>query len=369
MSDTPPVTPIRYNDLGQPTLRVRKDILAVGSYTPPNRSWTLNVETDRLHKLARRFSAMRADGINVPIISVDAKGAHNWKPENTRGYLRDVAVEGDRLMGEIELIGDDAVKLAGRTEVSVSIHPDYRGGNGRDYGEAIDHVAVTSCPVMPNQKNWRIAASRGGQADDREELCLSMPAASFTEANTMALSAEALKALSDKIGQPVTADNIVELFTKQLSAGEANAKAAADLVTVKAELSAAKDEAATLKGQLDKAPKPIELSREASDALTDAMGVRLLSLVEKGKITPAVKTKLEGALAQPYMLSRGTAEKSPATVILEALAENEPVKLGEQSGGQQGKQLSRETPGGGDNSTADDLVNASIARVGGKITK
>lgn len=353
--------PIRYNEAGQPTLRVTKDLLAVGTYVPPNKAWTLQVDPDRLHKLARRFSSMQAAGVRVPLISVDAKGAHNWKPENGRGYLTGVAVQGDRLIGDIELIGDDAIKLAGRTEVSVGIHPDFRDGSGNSHGEAIDHVAICLNPVVPNQQSWRIAASRGGQADDRDELCMSMPAASSSENHPMPLSADALKALSDKLGQPVTADNIVELFLKQLSDGEEHDKAA------KTEMSRVTAERDALKLSLDKAPKPIELSRDVADALTDAVSLRLDGLVAGGKITPAVKAKLASPLAQPVLLSRGAADKSAATLILEALAENDVVKLGEQTGGQAGKALSRETPGAADTGTADALVNASIARVGGKV--
>ncbi|MCX5658575.1 MAG: hypothetical protein NTW19_02500 [Planctomycetota bacterium] len=293
------LTGVTHNDLGQPVLRVRKDLLAVGTYRPPDRGWTLAVDRGRLQKLTRRFAEMKAAGVRVPVISVDARGAHNWKPENARGYLVELETQDDRLIGTLELIGEEAVRLPGRSEVSVGIHPDFRDGLGHDYGEVIDHVAICLNPVVPDQRSWRIAASRTGEAETRDDLAL--------------------------------------------GAGPRGEGHEHD------------DESVTRR----------TLARPARDALVEALDARLERLVERGRITPAVRDRLREALTldDALLLSRGeggtSAPRSQAGLILDALADNQPMPTGEQTRGQ-AVALSRPVPGDTDASDANGLVASRL---------
>lgn len=291
---------VTLNELGQPVLRVRKDLLAVGTYRPPDRAWTLAVDRDRLQKLARRFGEMKAGGVRVPVISVDARGNHNWKPENARGYLVELEAQEDRLIGTLELIGDEAVRLPGRSEVSVGIHPDFRDGLGREFGEVIDHVAICLNPVVPDQRSWRIAASRTGEPASRDDLALNAGPADEPERREL----------------PVPG------------------------------------------------PEPVRtLSRETRGALVEALEVRLARLVESGRITPAVRRRLREAMTldDALLLSRGGGSGLSATqagMILDALAENRPVPLGEATRGQ-AVALQRVTPGEG-GGEAEELVSSRV---------
>ena len=356
---------VRYNDLGQPTMRFRKDLLAVGTYTPPNGAWTLNVDSDRMHKLARTFAEMRAAGVSVPVIAADERGRHNWHPDNARGYLRDAAIEGDRLIGEIELVGEDAVRLAGRTEVSVGIHPDFRDGRGKDYGEAIDHVAVCLNPIVPNQQSWRIAASCGGQADDRVELHLS----AAKECQSMD---EVYQFLSTICGKSVNADNYEEAMKEYLQAqSDKFQKKSDDHAAAAQQLTLERDELRARVMELEMVAagvaKSIEMSREAQEEALDAVDERLGLLVERAKITPAVKNRLAEAFsgAGAYALSRVGSSRSLARQVVDALAENDPVRLGEQSRGQS-VAVNRRTPDdtGGDVAAGAQFVEQQMAAIG-----
>lgn len=149
-------------------------------------------------------------------------------------------------------------------------------------------------------------------------------------------------------GDPLTDETAleaVEVALKSRSTEKDKLKALCD------ELKGERDSLTAKIKDLEKGGTP-EPDQEILDDRAETVTEKLESLVEAGKVTPAVGTKLASILCgevskrPAYMLSRkvsGTSD-SVAKQIIAALAENDLVRLGEKTGHQVLK-MSRKTPG------------------------
>ena len=107
-----------------------------------------------------------------------------------------------------------------------------------------------------------------------------------------------------------------------------------------------------------------KIDPDTLDLMSDAVDAKAESLVAASRITPGVRDKLLPFLrgmpdARPVlMLSRKRAgtDKAPAIQILEVLAENDVVELGEKSRAQTVAAMSRQTP---DDNKADGFDEAT----------
>lgn len=129
---------------GQPVQRFVKAVIRTGVYIHPTQGWKLEVTPERIDGWVAAFGKMRANGVRVEV-PVD----HSFKADDNRGFVVDAYREGDRLMMVHELIGQDAIALAGRADVSVWIEPNFKDGKGVQYGEAIIHSSLVQKPVVP----------------------------------------------------------------------------------------------------------------------------------------------------------------------------------------------------------------------------
>jgi hypothetical protein len=104
-----------------------------------------------------------ANGNKVPV----PVGHANWEnPERNRGWLVDACVEGDSLIGTVELVGDGA-KLAGTSDVSIYAEPSFTDSRGNYYEWPIRHVALCVDPVVPGLSGFMpLAASQGAAVTD-----------------------------------------------------------------------------------------------------------------------------------------------------------------------------------------------------------
>lgn len=140
---------------GEPSQRFRVPMIGVGTFRHPIAGWQLDVDRPRLDLWAAAFARMNANGVAVPVPA--RHGTHDAR--DNLGFVRAMTVEGDSLVGEVEMIGADAITAAGRNFVSVEID-NVQDGRGNDYGEAIARVALTPEPVVAGQPGFtRIAAS------------------------------------------------------------------------------------------------------------------------------------------------------------------------------------------------------------------
>jgi hypothetical protein len=350
-SDFDPIGGVRLSD-GTKTRRYRKDLIRVGDFYHSGLDLSFSVDLARLNGWAETFEKMRANGVRVPI-----PAGHTDNPEANRGYVEDIYVEGGTLYMVAELIGDDALALADRAEVSVLIEPLFTDGKGVEYRDAITHVAIVTNPVIPAQGRFiPIAASRSATVNAR----------AFALAEQGGTKMEAMKRVAEALGVSV-AEGMDE-------AGLVEAVLAA-VAAMKTEMSADKDKYEEEIAASRRASAPVEIDADTRAVLGETAQAKLDLALSKGCILPVVRDRLWKLLGdKPVALSRtaankaGLGEVSLLSEIAAILAENDPVKIGEQTKAQT-VALSRNVPG--DNGpkplTADrtkQLVDESVARLG-----
>lgn len=324
-----------------------KDVMRVGHYEKKSDGWKLDVDTEKMDEWIAAFDAMAKDGVEVPLLKYHSFGEgdpHNADPEkrksadaeNTLGYIREMRREWigdeDHLFVSIEFNSPDSADLAfkvGRT--SPGIVSDYEGGNGKQYGEVIEHLALTPRPVVPGQQGFKIAASNRTAAG---YITLTL-----NEETDMELQ-EFIKSLAKAFGlEDVTVDDALErfgeVFEKRGKDAEAQKRCLDDLLGEKKAL------ADKLK-LLEEGGKEKKLNPEVTDVLIEGAEIMADGLVGKGVLTPAVAAALKQVLvandgtANIYCLSRSRSGTplSIARAVFLALAKNDPVKLAEATKGQ-----------------------------------
>lgn len=332
------------NAAGQSVQRFRKDLIRVGEYVKSKTNQAFQITQLDLDRFASTFSAMKNAGVKVPV-----PVGHTRAPEANRGYVDEMYRDGDTLWANIDLIGDDAIALAGRTEVSICVEPEIIDGNGTKHTNAIEHVAIVTDPVIPKQDGWvRIAASRG---DDRADMVLSSGDSSM----------DMLKEIAGLLGVEAGADDAATM-----EAIKAKIKA------IKGDAEASKQEAMSLKasrGGVD------TVNDDALDTMAEGVAGKIDILQTAGKINPAVGSKLKAILCgdnatrqtRRVLLSRHAGGQAGlpsgvacvAAQICDALGDMNIKELHGKTLAQ-GMTLARD---GEDRSSSEDIEKATAARV------
>lgn len=338
--------------------RYSKDLIQVGTYVHPVQGWTLDVTRDRLDEWAATFHKMRINGVPVEVVK-----DHSFKAQDKIGELVDVFRDGDVLVGIHEFVGQDSIDLAKKVgTVSIWLEQNFADGKGILYGEAILHSSLVQQAIVPDQEGFvpvEVAAGR-------------LPAAALSLSRHMesTMKPETLKKIrtllgDDKLGED---DALLKLV-------ERHEAMAGDKKDFDKKLSAVSEEVATLKAKNAELQKNADgepkVDADSLEMLAEGTDEKIQAMVASAKITPAVALKLSAALVGPAearnvrALSRKFAggEQSLAKSILDALAENDPVKLAEQTKGQS-KSLGRETPDDGPAGLDQEVVDDMIAQSG-----
>lgn len=143
---------------GKPVRSYIKTILRAGVTVKNVAGQSVTITRDFLDSIAGTFKTMRAAGIKSPI-----QAGHTDSPDLTRGYVTDLFRDGDDLIAHAEMIGDDGIMLASRSDVSVYVDPEYEVG-GHKYANALVHLACVPNPQVPGLGAFApIAASLSGQ--------------------------------------------------------------------------------------------------------------------------------------------------------------------------------------------------------------
>lgn len=179
---------------------------------------------------------------------------------------------------------------------------------------------------------------------------------------------EIRKLLNLKDEDELTADNALSVIADKFKSLQTQASKVEELEAKIKELSARKKEPSDNKND---SVMNDELAAQAASLGRE----RLNLLTEKGKVTPAVRDKLaacligEGDNLNKYALSMSTQPDNQSILqkVIDALCENDIVKLGEQTG-HQVLALSREAPGATDESEADEQFKMG-QEVGKEIAK
>ena len=333
---------------GQPVKRFRKELIRSGSYRTAD-NVRFAVDDEALDNWVAEFSRMKAAGVKVPVPT-----SHTTDPESNRGWVVDMFREGDSLVGVIDLVGEDAIKMAGRSDVSLYSPAHLDDGKGNTYKWPITHVALCTDPVIPGLDGFvPLAASLG-------KTPVNVPVfTAHKETPTMALKFDKIqKALG--IEETLTEANAEKAIVASHSGLIKQVEGlTTQVTTLTADLAKAKKATPGESKPKDVDPELLRLSRENHT-------MRLDGLIAGGRITPAVRDKLVAAFigddgaALKLSLSSGT--NQIFGLVLDALADNDPVKLGEQTGGQT---LSLSGGPGTDDEPLDQKVKDEMAAAAG----
>jgi len=138
-----------------------KELIREGTWVAPYRNgMELKVTPERMKRWVEKFYEMKRDGVRVPV-----PYGHTLDPERNAGWLEELEIRGNALYGLLNVpLVEDASKM-GETirDVSICVNPDMRAslsdGRVKQYGEAIEHVALTLKPVVTGQKNFEPEAA------------------------------------------------------------------------------------------------------------------------------------------------------------------------------------------------------------------
>lgn len=339
------VSSVKEKDGEDPIQHFKKDVLPVGLYTHPLLGWKLDITEERLSHFLAAYRQMQTNGVDVEI-PLD----HSRSAADNLGYAIDAMIERNpdnenklTLYYILEIRGTDAIDIVKRNKnVSVAIDREYKDGEGNAYGEAIVHVSIVQQPVVPGQSDFEpvgIAAGRGSEK---------IPV--FTLSNLEGdkdMDEKMLKELKEILGagDDLTAENalsrIGERVKQQDEKIEDLTKKLTDKAAAKGKITDDKTKTAS-----------IEMSPNLAEQIADRAEKNLDELVKEGRILPAVCDKLKASLIgergkrNVAMLSlRGENAETPsiADEVYDALKENDPVKLGEQTK-RQTTLLSRDNP-------------------------
>lgn len=322
-----PAGSIQLDDNGQPHRTFKKDLIRVGEFIKSSTGQRISVDKAQLEHWAKTAQQFIANGNSVPLTNGHDK---TGDPDKNRGWMKDAFVEGDALYGVFDVIGDDGLKAASRSFVSIYAEPEYTDGEGNRYQYPIRHVAMTTDPVITRQGKFVPIAASQDEPEPREADYLTLA----TETPAMDL-----KALADKLGlTDLTEENAIDKIGEAFDAAKKPAEDQA------AELSQAQARIVELEAQA----KPIELSNTERVLASRNLDSDLKALVDGGHVVPAVVEKIKPLLSTPVMLSVADGKDAPNYApIVEALKLNDPVKLGEQTA-RQTLSLSHEVQDGGD---------------------
>lgn len=263
----------------------RKDVIYTGNFVHPTNGKRFTMTPERLQRLERNVHRMRKNGVNIPIY-------HGHDQSKPLGNIGNAMIDSDRLMLDHEFADDDAVTLAKRAKfVSIKTNPNYVDCHGNEYGEVIEHVAITAEPVITGQGEF-LKLSRETEAGEQTN----------TEVHPM------LPKVLEKLGLPADADE------------------------------------ATVLSRIDEVanPAPVQLSMEVVGIVTEAIDTRLSGLVDKSKLSPACAKALKLALVgeegkENVLCLSGEAigqKRSLANQVIDILEKNEPVDMTERTGAQ-----------------------------------
>lgn len=295
---------------GVPTQKFRKELAKTGKYVHEGQE--VELTHGALDHWVFQFSRMKKVGVKVPV----AVGKHEKTihPDNNRGWLVDLFREGDSLFMTCKIIGEDAIAMAPRSDVSLYAPPTWADGVGNDYVRPITHVLMVTDSVVPGLSDWiPLAASLSHRKEIDMDLVLLGKALGLS--------------LKD-------AEKPEEMITT------AHKKLRADIAERDGKLEAVGKEVEVLKLSLSEADgkKRPEPDPTMVGLVVDNRKLKLDGLSRAGRLLPTVREKMEklfigegnGAIAMS--LKSGVDDSFDA--IVELFAANDPVELREQTGPQ-----------------------------------
>jgi len=321
-----------------PRQRFEKEIIREGEFYKASEKLDFTVTGAHLDNWERQFSAMKQRGIKVRIPAGHG-GADD--PDKTRGEVLDMFRKGDRLVMQCEMIGEDGIQAAARNDVSIFAPVEWTDDQGNEYVQPITHVALCPDPVISDLGTFvPIAASRKGFKMDWSKWGAKLGLGADTELND---------------------DNALSTVSKLIS----GLRKERDTFKAKAETVKASSGADDDKPKDSDKPAPAPIPKMVLSQIASGRKARLDSLVLSGNITPAVRDKFAERYcgSEGLKLSMETDTDDGFDSLVEALASNDPVKLGEQTKAQNATALSHGRTGNTDGPRANAERRAEKAKL------
>jgi hypothetical protein len=316
---------------GIPVQRYKKELIKVGNYVKDSDGIEFEVTPEMIDHWNRVISLELSNGLKIPV-----PVGHTTNAEMNRGWMVDSVIEGDSLFGIVDLVGEDAIALAGRCDVSIYSPPKFTDGHGNVYQYPILHVALCTDPVVPGLGEF-VAIS----ASHLPTLILEN--ITMADINAPAAPAPAAPAPSGSVGDAIRGsfrevlnaiidDTTLDdkaIFSKIKDVLKARSKA---LGIVEPVAETVAPDPAVMSASLSKAtessPMLIQLTRKSRKQDLEA-------LVVAGKITPAARDKLaaQWITSDDAALSLNITASGMAQFdnLISALSENAAVSLGEKT--------------------------------------
>jgi len=145
-----------------------KELIREGRWFNAKAGFTLQVDRGRLAQWARNFHEMADAGIRVPV-----PWGHSYDPRDNAGFVEEIELRDGGLWALLNVPNDDDAAKVGSTvqAVSVSVNPNFIDGSGRNWGEVIEHVALTNYPVVTDQGEFIQA---GDEGDGKRAIALEL---------------------------------------------------------------------------------------------------------------------------------------------------------------------------------------------------
>lgn len=314
------MTPLeeRTDGAGNRVQRFRKQAIKVGDYYKSSTGQQVKITQDMIDNWVNEFDVMKDNGVKVPVPSGHVKqGKDNEtiKPDDNRGYVTSLSkAEDGSLMFEVDLIGEDAIAMAGRTDVSIYAEPGYVDSSGHEYLMPIRHIALTNDPVVQGLDGWQAVMLSNevytlNQGDTDMSLLDTLSEAFELKDATEENVVEKLKGLMEDSGKVAELESKLQLANASIEELESQVK------------------------------EPISLDNNVKRVLQKSITKDLDRMVEQGEISADTKQAATEMIntSPVIMLSAADGEDSRAEKIVDLLgkvAKDRTVKVGSKSRGQ-----------------------------------
>jgi len=263
--------------LEAPARRFKKEILRVGRWIHPATGDELDFDRDLLEQIAKDTTRWIELGNKVWF-----PAGHTADVRANLGFWSSFALDGERLVGTVDVLDDEAAAKIGKTiqDVSAAIHFGAVASTGEELSSVIEHVAATPEPVIPGQTNFvRLAREARRHVVDENDLTPIRGALGLaTDASPAAIvdAITALKTSSDDMLKTLSREietKVEARFSKELA--EIRQRAA------EREVELAREESIRLGSPIDDDTRKDAVSLLArGDPESERLGRKLLALAK-----------------------------------------------------------------------------------------
>jgi len=146
----------------------KKKLIEVGEWVYPQDSKKrLKITAEKIDNYIAKFKEGYAK-VFIP-------KRHSIDPEDNRGWLKGLERKGKALFGIVDITHSkmaDRLREGTVADVSLGIHPNYKDGKGKKWGEVIEHIALTLIPHIKEQGEGEDGAFVPLEIEGREVICM-----------------------------------------------------------------------------------------------------------------------------------------------------------------------------------------------------